>query len=90
MKSTHNSEYPINVARIHASWFKMKKLQTFSVRIRLLRVASRISLPKLASKAGIGKSLLFKIETNPKANPTISTLKKISRALGVDVSTLVS
>lgn len=68
----------------------IKTLQNFSKTITKLRKKRGLSLPGLAQKAGIGKSLLFKIETSPKANPTLKTLAKISSALGVDVSSLVS
>ncbi len=56
--------------------------------IRRLRRVRGISLGELAKEAGISKSTLSAIEAG-KANPTISTLWAISKALGVPFSTLV-
>jgi len=57
--------------------------------IRRLREARGISLGELARKAGVSKSTLSAIEAGG-ANPTISTLWAISKALGVPFSSLVS
>jgi transcriptional regulator with XRE-family HTH domain len=65
------------------------KLQKFSQTITRLRKNRKWSLPHLAEGARISKSLLYTIETNPRSNPTIGTLTKISRALGVDITRLV-
>ncbi len=56
--------------------------------IRRLRRARGISLGELAKKAEISKSTLSAIEAG-KANPTISTLWAISKALGVPFSSLI-
>lgn len=65
------------------------KLQSFSREITLYRKLRGLTIPELAHKARVPKSGLWKIETNPKANPTITTLRKISRALGIDVRALL-
>lgn len=65
------------------------KLQPFSQNITRMRKARGLSLPDLADKARIPKSVLWKIETSPTANPKIGTLCKISRALGLDISNLI-
>ncbi len=56
--------------------------------VRKLRGARGISLGELAREAGISKSTLSAIEAG-KANPTISTLWAISKALGVPFSSLI-
>lgn len=58
-------------------------------RIRLLRNEKKISIRKLAEITGLSKSTLSEIENNISKNPTIDTLDKISKALGVSVAELL-
>jgi transcriptional regulator with XRE-family HTH domain len=62
---------------------------TICNRIRLKRLANKLSLNELAKKTGFTKSYLSQIE-NLKREPSISTLTKIAFALGVDVFYLMT
>lgn len=52
--------------------------------VRALRLRARLSLDRLAGESGISKSVLSQIE-NDQTNPTIATLWRLCRALGVDL-----
>jgi len=58
-------------------------------RIKILRLESHLSLPDLADKAGISKSVLFQLETSEAPNPSLETLQKIAKALGVTLAVLL-
>lgn len=58
-------------------------------RIRSLRVEKGLSLPALAEKADLSKGLLYQIETSADANPSLETLNKIAKALGVTIALLL-
>lgn len=58
-------------------------------RIRILRLEAHLSLPELADKAGISKSVLFQLETSDAPNPSLETLQKIAKALGVTLAALL-
>src|SRR4051794_7386869 len=61
---------------------------TLGPRLRLQRRLRRLRLKDLASKAGCSESLLSRIE-NGLVNPSLTTLHRLSQALGVNVSTLL-
>lgn len=50
--------------------------------IRVIRARQRISQEELANKAGISRQALSNIE-NEKANPNGTTIRNISKALGM-------
>jgi len=56
--------------------------------IRAWREYKQIKVKELAKRAGITPSYLSQIETG-KRNPAIDTLKRIAKALGVDVEVLI-
>lgn len=58
-------------------------------RIRILRGEAHLSLPALAEKAGISKSVLFQIENADEPNPSLETLQKIAKALDVTLAGLL-
>lgn len=58
-------------------------------RIRALRTERNITLPDLAADASMSKGLLSKIETDPKSNPSLSTLYKIAEALELSVADIL-
>jgi transcriptional regulator with XRE-family HTH domain len=58
-------------------------------RIRSLRVEKGLTLPGLADKADLSKGLLYQIETSDKANPSLETLNKIAKGLGVTIAVLL-
>ena len=62
---------------------------TFGKRVRQLREERFLSMAELATKAGISKNTLFRIETgNYSAIPR--TVRKIAEALGVTPGELVT
>ncbi len=57
-------------------------------RLKDLRVRRALTQEELAAKAGIGKNTVNRIERN-RAEPHMSTLRKLAAALGVEPSELV-
>lgn len=53
------------------------------------RIKAGLSIQKLSDKSGIAKSYIQRLEEN-NANPSISVLCKIAKALDVKVETLFS
>jgi transcriptional regulator with XRE-family HTH domain len=59
-------------------------------KIKTLRAEKGWSLPDLAEKADVSKGFLFQIESEEaKANPSLETLNKIARALGITLANLL-
>jgi transcriptional regulator with XRE-family HTH domain len=65
-------------------------METFGERLRRLRAERRLSLDELASRTGISKAYLWKLEKKPDANPSIEIAQKISAALETTVADLLS
>ena len=59
-----------------------------SENIRKLRQQKKISQDRLSKEADLALNTIVKIETGENPNPTVETLVKIARALGVSVSDL--
>jgi transcriptional regulator with XRE-family HTH domain len=57
-------------------------------RLKTLRVRRALTQQELADRAGVSSNTLNRIELN-KAEPHMSTLRKLAKALGVDPSELV-
>ncbi len=53
--------------------------------LRAERQAKGISLAELRDRTGIGRSALSRLENDPDANPTITTLARVADALGKQV-----
>jgi transcriptional regulator with XRE-family HTH domain len=58
-------------------------------RIKILRLEAGLSLPDLADRAQISKSVLFQLETSDSPNPSLETLQKVAKALGVTLANLL-
>lgn len=58
------------------------------MRIKALRKRKRMSQAALAAAAGISRTYLARLETS-RQDPTLSTLEKIAKALGVSVKRLL-
>jgi len=58
-------------------------------RIRSLRIEKNINLPELAEKANISKAFLSELENDDEANPSLDSLNKVAKALGVTLATLL-
>jgi len=57
--------------------------------LRKFREAKGLSQEKLARLADVANNTIIKIEAGKNQNPTLDTLKKISKALGVSVDELI-
>lgn len=58
---------------------------TVSENIRKLRQKKGISQDRLSKEADIALNTVVKIETGESPNPTVETLEKIAKALGVSM-----
>jgi len=56
--------------------------------IRKLRQKKGMSQDRLSKKADLALNTIVKVETGENPNPTVETLKKIAKALGIPVSDL--
>lgn len=56
--------------------------------IKKIRESKNITIYKLAKMVGISRSYLIEIENNKKTNPSFEILKKIAKALEVDIKDL--
>jgi transcriptional regulator with XRE-family HTH domain len=56
--------------------------------VRRFRLRKTLTQRQLAEKAGISATALVRIETN-QAEPHVSTIRKLSDALGVDAAELL-
>jgi len=61
---------------------------TVSENIRKLRQKKGISQDRLSKDADIALNTVVKIETGENPNPTVDTLEKIAKALGVSMAEL--
>jgi len=57
--------------------------------IRNLRQALRLTQEQLAKKVGVTQGYIGHLERGLKKNPSLPTLKKLARALGVPVSEML-
>ena len=58
--------------------------------IKKLRTAQGLSQDRLSKLADVSYNSIIKLETGGILDPTIETLQKISKALGVSVDDLIS
>jgi DNA-binding phage protein len=58
------------------------QLQEAFALLRSERQSRGISLAELRQRTGIGRSALSRLENDPQANPTITTLARVADALG--------
>jgi DNA-binding Xre family transcriptional regulator len=61
------------------------QLQEAFALLRSERQSRGISLAELRDRTGIGRSALSRLENDPEANPTITTLARIADALGKQI-----
>ncbi|HYQ56327.1 MAG TPA: helix-turn-helix transcriptional regulator, partial [Draconibacterium sp.] len=66
----------------------MPKSLYIGTRIRHFRKLQKRTIQDIANTCGLSKSMVSKIETN-KVVPSVATLVKIAKALGVNVSVLM-
>jgi len=64
-------------------------MSTIQKTLRKLRETKGLSQEKLARLADVANNTIIKIESGKNQNPTLDTLKKISKALDVSVDELI-
>ena len=57
--------------------------------IRKLRQQKKMSQDRLSKKADLALNTIVKIEAGENPNPTLKTLQKIAKALGIEVEKLL-
>ena len=67
----------------------MSNNQNLASNIKKLREAKGLSQEKLARLADVANNTLIKMESGENQNPTLDTLKKVAKALGVSVDDLI-
>jgi len=65
-----------------------KKLSTIAKNIRLLRKEKGFSQDRLSKEAEVAYNTIVKIESGENPNPTVNTLERIAKALGVSIEKL--
>jgi len=65
-----------------------RKLSTIAKNIRQQRKKLGFSQDKLSKLAGVAYNTIVKIESGENPNPTIDTLERIAKALGVSIEKL--
>ena len=68
----------------------MSTNQNLANNVKRLREAKGLSQEKLARLADVANNTLIKMESGENKNPTLETLKKVAKALGVSVDNLIS
>ncbi|MFH2013764.1 MAG: helix-turn-helix transcriptional regulator [Patescibacteria group bacterium] len=66
-----------------------KTIPTVSKNIRKFRKAKGLSQDKLSRLADVSHATIIKIESGGIKSPTINTVQKIAKALGVSVEDLI-
>ena len=66
----------------------MTPIKRTAMRIKKLRAAQAFSQEELAKRAGISRGYLARLET-ARQDPTLTTLEKLAKALGVKVARLL-
>jgi len=67
----------------------MTQPTTFSVRLRTLRESAGLTQRALADSAGVPQTTIARLELSPGADPQVSTIVRLARALGVTMEHLV-
>jgi len=68
---------------------KSKELPTIAKNIKKYRQKQSISQDKLSKLADIAYNVIIKIESGATPNPTIETMAKIAKGLGVSIDDLM-
>jgi len=65
-------------------------MSSIAKNLRKLREAKKLSQERLARLADVANNTIVKIEAGKNKNPTLTTLKKIAKALEVSVDELIN
>ena len=68
----------------------MSTNQNLANNIKKLREAKGLSQEKLARLADVANNTLIKMESGENQTPTLNSLKKVAKALGVSVDDLIN
>ena len=68
----------------------MSTNQNLANNIKKLRETKGLSQEKLARLADVANNTLIKMESGENQNPTLNSLKKVAKALGVSVDDLIN
>ena len=68
---------------------KSKELPTIAKNIKKYRQKQGISQDKLSKLADIAYNVIIKIESGATPNPTIETMSKIAKGLGVSIDKFI-
>ena len=69
-------------------WIMTNESSKLGKNLKRIRTAKRITQGDIVRKLGLGRGFISNIE-NGKANPTLSTIAKIAKAIGVSVGELM-
>jgi len=64
-------------------------MSSIAQNIKRLRKAKKLSQERLARLANVANNTIIKIEAGKNKNPTLDTLKKISRVFNVSIDELI-
>ena len=65
-------------------------MSSLSQNLRKFRKVKKLSQEKLARLADVANNTIIKIEAGKNQNPTLDTLKKIAKSLGVSIDELIN
>jgi transcriptional regulator with XRE-family HTH domain len=68
--------------------YKMAPRKQMAAKLKALREGRGLTQEQLAKKSGVSRTYLARLETG-RQDPTLSTLEKLAKALGVKVGRLV-
>ncbi len=64
------------------------KSEVIILRLKELRLSKNITQIRIAKDSGLSQSYINELESGKKTNPTIQTLEKLAKALGVSIAEL--
>ena len=76
-------ELPQLIARHHQRRAELDTLSDLLQQLKDARVAQGLSLADVMDRTGIDRSALSKLETGQRPNPTVETLVRYAKALGM-------
>jgi DNA-binding XRE family transcriptional regulator len=87
-KSKVTVHYNPALSTIERELTKMQAVVYVGDRLKALRIRRALTQEELARRAGLSKNAVNRLEVD-KAEPRMSTLRKLAQALGVDPSELI-
>ena len=78
------------VARGRAAFARHERLRSIVERLKTRRLSQGMSLAVIARKSGIAKPNLSRLENNEHMTPTLDTLERYARAVGMTIQVKLS